>query len=239
MASLVRVELAYGYLLHRRPYRETSVLADIFTADHGRVGIVAKGARRARSPLRQSLQAFRPMLFSWQGRGELMNLTAAETRGHVIALDGPALASGFYANEVLLRLLPRNDPNETLFDAYERLLAMLRGGHPVEPVLREFEKELLNALGYGLELQRDTQDRPIDAQRRYLYVPETGPVALEESARATDTTVSGATLIGLANGDLGDSELIEAKRLMRHLLSQYLGDKPLMSRELFRRSRPK
>lgn len=234
MAVRIQVALERGYLLHRRAYRETSVLADVFTENHGRVGVIAKGARRPRSPMRLGLQAFRPLLFSWQGRGELMTLTASESVGSDPHLSGVKLASAFYANELLVRLIQRNDPNPMLFFAYEQLLVELRQDSTVEPPLRRFEKHLLDALGYGLELENDTQGRPISPRRRYLYVPETGPVALDADHEETQTTVSGATLAGLARDELCGAELDEAKRLMRHILAQYLGDKPLKSRELLR-----
>ena len=236
MTAHTRVELAYGFLLHRRLYRETSVLAEIFTLNHGRIGGVARGARRARSAFRQSLQAFRPLLFSWQGRNELMTLTAAEPAHPVKGLFGAHAISGFYANEILLRLLPRNDPHFSLFTAYETLLTALRSQCDMELSLRRFEKQLLDALGYGLVLTHDSQERPIVPESRYLYVIETGPVPLKEGDGTTDKTISGATLLGLSSGHLNGEALQEAKRLMRRVLTYYIGDKPLVSRELFHRT---
>ncbi|MEM7252422.1 MAG: DNA repair protein RecO [Pseudomonadota bacterium] len=229
-----RAELTRGYLLHRRAYRETSVIAELFTLDHGRMGTVAKGARRHRSPLRGALQAFQPRLFSWQGRGELATLTAAEASENFPPLEGDALASGFYANELLMRLLPRNDGNSALFHAYEALLDALRQTADVEPALRRFEKQLLDALGYGLELELDTRGRPVRGDQRYLYVAETGAVALGDGETG-ENAISGATLIALATDTLSPSAQPEAKRLMRQVLNHYLGDKPLVSRSLFRR----
>ena len=236
MAAHTHVELEYGFLLHRRPYRETSVLAEIFTLNHGRIGVVARGARRSRSAFRQSLQAFRPLLFSWQGRGELMTLTAAETAHPIMGLSGDYAISGFYANEILLRLLPRNDPHPSLFTTYETLLTALRNQWDMELSLRRFEKQLLDALGYGLVLNHDFEERPIVSEWRYLYAIETGPVVLKEGDRATDTTVTGATLLGLSSGHLKGEALQESKRLMRRVLAYYIGDKPLVSRELFHRT---
>ena len=140
-----------------------------------------------------------------------------------MGLSGDYAISGFYANEILLRLLPRNDPHPSLFTTYETLLTALRNQWDMELSLRRFEKQLLDALGYGLVLNHDFEERPIVSEWRYLYAIETGPVVLKEGDRATDTTVTGATLLGLSSGHLKGEALQESKRLMRRVLAYYIG----------------
>ena len=236
------MENAPGYVLHSRPWRETSLIVEGFAREHGRVGLVARGVRRARSRLRGALLPFHPLLLSWSGRGELPTLTGADTgSGPVRTLRGRALFSGFYLNELLLKLLPRNDPHPDLFDDYRRALAALgEEGRALDGVLRTFEKRLLDALGYGPTLDRAADTgAPVSPDRRYRYVPERGPV---EAACAEDgPVVSGRTLLALAGGRLGgggDLERAEARRLMRAVLAPHLGPRPLGSRALFRRSPP-
>lgn len=232
------MENAPGYVLHSRPWRETSLIVETFTGEHGRVGLVARGVRRARSRLRGLLLPFHPLLLSWSGRGELPTLTGAETGSPVRMLRGRALFSGFYLNELLLKLLPRNDAHPGLFDDYRRALAELGGHRAFDGVLRKFEKRLLDALGYGPTLDR-TADAgvPVSPNKRYRYVPERGPV--EAACAESGPVVSGRTLLALAGeridgGD--DRERAEARRLMRAILAPHLGPRPLGSRELFRRS---
>ena len=236
------MENAPGYVLHSRPWRETSLIVEAFAREHGRVGLVARGARRARSRLRGTLLPFHLLLLSWSGRGELPTLTGADTEGGPVrTLRGRALFSGFYLNELLLKLLPRNDPHPGLFDDYRRALAALgEEGRALDGVLRTFEKRLLDALGYGPTLDRAVDTgAPVSPDRRYRYVPERGPV---EAAGAEDgPVVSGRTLLALAGGRLGgggDLERAEARRLMRAVLAPHLGPRPLGSRALFRRSPP-
>ena len=234
------MENAPGYVLHSRPWRETSLIVEAFTREHGRVGLVARGVRRARSRLRGTLLPFHPLLLSWSGRGELPTLTGAETEGPLRMLRGRALFSGFYLNELLLKLLPRNDAHPGLFDDYRRALAQLVENRALDGVLRGFEKRLLDALGYGPTLDRASDTGvPVSPDKRYRYVPERGPV---EAVCAEDgPVVSGRTLLALAGGRLvgGDEhERAEARRLMRAILAPHLGPRPLGSRELFRRPPP-
>ncbi|NIR32358.1 MAG: DNA repair protein RecO [Gammaproteobacteria bacterium] len=230
-----RVELARAFVLHRRPYRESSVLVEAFSADHGRVGLVARGARRPSSRLRGVLQPFRPLLLSWSGRGELATLTAAECEGVVPMLAGGKLASGFYLNELLLRLLLRHDPHPELFETYRRVLPRLAVTDAHEPVLRVFEKRLLATIGYGLVLDHEADSgHAIDPAALYRYYSEQGPVA-QTGEDAPGVPVHGRTLIALDREELDDPEVLhEAKRLMRNVLTVYLGSKPLASRALFR-----
>jgi DNA repair protein RecO (recombination protein O) len=222
-------------VLHHRAYRDTSLLLELFTPEHGRVGAVARGVRKEKSRWAGLLQLFRPLLVSWSGRGELVTLTGVEEDGLAPPLAGSALPCGFYINELLLRLLQRNDPHTGLYAAYRATLRELAGGErsAVEAVLRLFEKRLLQELGYGLLLEHTADTgRPVQASERYSYEIERGPVAYNE--RATGVTVHGSTLLALAAGALREeTSLRESKKLMRAVLAHYLGDKPLRSRELF------
>ena len=238
-----RVENAPGYVLHSRPWRETSLIVEAFTREHGRVGLVARGVRRARSRFRGLLLPFRLLLLSWSGRGELPTLTGADTEGPVGVLRGRALFSGFYLNELMLKLLPRSDPHPELFDDYRGAVDALGGDGVLDGVLRTFEKRLLDALGYGPTLDRavDTGN-PVSPDKRYRYVPERGPVEGEGAGGGDGPVVSGRTLLALAGGRLGcggdDRERAEARHLMRAILAPHLGPRPLGSRQLFSRVPP-
>lgn len=231
----MKIDLQPGFILHTRPYRDTSALVEAYTAGHGRIGLVARGARSQKSRLRGLLQPFRRVLLSWSGRGDLYTLTGAEEVGPALRLTGEQLISGFYVNELMMRLSHRNDANAQLFACYGATLQSLAEAEDPRLVLRVFEKRLLDALGYGLQLQRDVDDTPIDPARSYGYAVEAGPVPLPTAA-SYQVEVSGATLLALADERL-DSESVqrESKTLMRAILGYYLGDKPVRSRELFGR----
>ncbi len=233
----MRVQNQPGFVLHARDYSETSLTLEVFSSRHGRLGLLAKGARRPSSRVRGMLKPFQPLLLSWSGRGELPILTAAEFDGETSLLGGSALYCGFYLNELLVRLLHRHDPHESLYDAYRHALTALANTGQAETALRLFEKRLLGEIGYGLVLNRDVDSNtPIEADVWYDYIPERGPVCLAhpERDRAQGVVVRGASLIALANDTLTDPDVLrETKRLMRAVLARYLGDKPLHSRRLF------
>lgn len=238
-----RVDNAQGYVLHSRPWRETSLIVEAFTREHGRVGLVARGVRRTRSRLRGLLLPFRPLLLSWSGRGELPTLTGADTENRAGVLRGRSLFSGFYLNELMLKLLPRNDAHPELFDDYRGAVDALCEDGSLDRVLRTFEKRLLDALGYGPTLDRTVDTgAPVSPGKRYRYVPERGPVEGEGRADGDGPLVSGRTLLALAGGHLGaesdDRERAEARRLMRAILAPYLGPGALGSRQLFSRVAP-
>jgi DNA repair protein RecO (recombination protein O) len=232
-AGATRVLLDSAYLLHRRNYRETSLLLELFTLQHGRIGLIAKGARRGRTGMAPMLQPFRPLLASWAGRGELATLTHAEAGGADIRLQHTVLFCGFYLNELLVRLLPVHDPHPELFEVYRTALAGLAAGTDLEATLRRFELALLESLGYGLQLTVDTQTgEAIQPDRLYLYRIDTGPVAADADNPAA---LHGATLLALREGRCDTPEIrTESKRLMRYVLAHYLEGRPLKSRELFR-----
>lgn len=239
----MRIHQQPAFILHHRDYSETSLLLEIFTARHGRIGLIAKGARRASSRVRGVLKPFQCLLLSWSGKGELAVLTGAEQDGPGTALEGPALYCGFYMNEVLLRLLHRHDPHDALFEAYQAALRRLHRDDSNEAVLRIFEKHLLRELGYGLVLDHDIADKtPIDARAMYDYILDRGPMRLAhpELNRPTEgVRVRGTSLVALAQETLSDpAALRDTKALMRAALARHLGDRPLHSRKLFRRVAP-
>ncbi|MGH8568033.1 MAG: DNA repair protein RecO [Gammaproteobacteria bacterium] len=231
----MRVELHPGFVIHRRPYRETSLVLEVFSSRQGRVGVVAKGAQRPRSPWRGALQPFQCLLIAWSGRGELGTLTHAEQAGFQQPLSGGRILSGFYVNELLTRLLTRGDPHPRLYEAYAEALTALAGPTADEPVLRIFEKRLLAEIGYGLVLDRDNDgEAAIEDGRDYYYQIDKGPWRVAPADVAT-LKIGGGALIALAREALtGREHLRETKALMRFVLSAYLGGRPLASRELFR-----
>ncbi|ABI56698.1 DNA repair protein RecO [Alkalilimnicola ehrlichii MLHE-1] len=226
-----RVLVQPAWVLHRRPWSESSLIVELFSRDFGRIGAVARGGRNSRR-WRGLLEPFSPVLASWQGRGELRSLVAAEPDGARPALAGAALASGFYLNELLLRLLRRDDPHPELHPLYGDTLNRL----PDEAALRGFECRLLEALGYGLLLLEDMGGEPVHGEAHYRYHLEHGPERLAAVPEAGEgLLVRGRTLLALAGREaLAGPSLPEARRLMRAALSLYLGDRPLQSRALYR-----
>jgi DNA repair protein RecO (recombination protein O) len=230
---VTRVTLEPSYVLHARPYQESSLLLEVYAREHGRLGLVARGARGARSRWKNLLQPFRPLLLSWSLRGELGTLTAAEQVAAPPALTGEALFCGLYANELLMRFLQRGDPHPGLFERYRTMLAALAAGQPTEPILRVFEYRLLNAAGFGLQLERDADSgEALSAEAWYRYLPDRGPVR-RDLAESTDELVSGAALLALESGEPAAAHLRELKALMRRLIRHHLGDRAIQSQQLF------
>ena len=231
MTSPGRQDAREAFVLHTYPYRETSLIVEAFTRTSGRVAMLARGARRPRSPMRGVLLSFQPLLLSWFGKGELRTMARAEWIGGQPLLQGEALLCGFYLNELLLRLLPREDPHEALFQQYREALRQLAAGADSGPVLRAFEKSLLKELGYAMILDRDGAGAEIDSSRTYRYDPEHGPV----EAAAGEPLVSGRTLLDMARDDYSDPVTQQqSKALMRALINHRLEHHPLRSRQVFR-----
>jgi len=222
-------------VLHAYPYRETSLLVDVFARLAGRVMLVARGARRPRAALRGVLLSFQPLQLSWYGKGEVRTLTRAEWMGGQPLLRGEALLCGFYLNELLLRLLLREDPHEVLFERYGEALRGLSSGAATGPILRAFEKALLKEIGYALVLERDSASgRDIDPSKSYTYDPERGPVEAAAAAPA-GLRLSGQALLDIAREDFSDAlTQQQAKLLMRSLIDHRLEHQPLRSRRIFR-----
>ena len=192
-----RVANEPAFLLHRRPYTESSVLIDLFSRHHGRMVLIAKGARKLKSRWRGSLLPFQSLIAAWSGRGEVKTVTGIEGVGPSCVLRGKALYCGYYMNELVLRLLHRFDPHEDVFDNYANALARLSTEEDQERVLRIFEKQLLRDLGYGMHLVRDAdRGNPIDPGERYRYRPDAGPLQYSETDHH-GVPVHGATLLAL------------------------------------------
>jgi len=233
--SKSRIDHQPAFLIHTYPWRETSLIVEAFSRDHGRVALVARGARRPASALRGVLLAFMPLELSWFGQGELRTLARAEWQGGQGLLAGQALMCGYYLNELLLRLTARDDPHPALFDLYRDTVGKLAARAPLEPLLRGFELGLLRELGYGvaLDVEADT-GVPLKPDAPYTYIIERGVVAAPP-AMNPQAQWPGQVLIDIAAGRFSDVRtLAAAKTLMRHLINHQLGGKPLESRRVWK-----
>jgi DNA repair protein RecO (recombination protein O) len=232
----VRHDAEPAFVLHNYPFRETSLVLEVFTRGLGRIALVARGARRPRSALRGVLLAFQPLLLSWAGKSELRTLHKAEWQGGLPQLRGSGLLCGFYVNELLLKLLPRDDPHEELYSSYELALRALAGGVDHSAVLRSFERRLLKELGYALLLHCEAEGgNAIEPERRYDYVLERGPVAAAGAAAENKLELAGRTLLDMERDDYSNPVTQqESKALMRMLINHYLGDQVLHTRQLLR-----
>jgi DNA repair protein RecO (recombination protein O) len=232
------VLLQPAYVLHHRPYRDTSRILELFTRDHGRVSVFARGARGGRktgAALASILQPFNRVLVSWSGRGEAGQLTAAEFDGAMSALPPDRLVSGFYLNELLLKLFARHDSHPEVFALYDATLSALKTDADGVRALRSFEKRLLDALGYGLALERDVEPgRPLDPAYAYRYRLDQGATRIEGVAEGAGI-FSGRTLLALAREDFTDPAVCaEARVLLRSALDRCLEGKELRTREVAR-----
>jgi DNA repair protein RecO (recombination protein O) len=202
MSQTTRVTLEPAWILHQYPYRDSSLLLEVFSRTHGRIGLVARGARAARSRLQGTLQILQPLALSWTLRGELGTLTGAETRSHGLHLQGRQVLCASYLNELLLRLVTRQDPHPEVFEAYETALATLAGNE--QQALRVFEKRLLQGLGYGLLLDREFgSGAPVQDDLLYEYQLERGPERCRQPA-VDGLCLRGASLLSLHRGELHD-----------------------------------
>ncbi|MDB5799819.1 MAG: repair protein RecO [Rhodocyclales bacterium] len=226
-----------GFVLHTYPWRETSLIVETFTRDHGRLPLMAKGARRPGSAVRGVLMAFQPLAVSWSGKSELKTLTGAYWQGGQALLGGIGLLCGYYLNELLLRLLPREDAHPILFDRYAQTIRALAEGRQTAPLLRSFELALLQELGYGLTLDVVAGSGEIVQEGgNYYFIVERG--VLEADGEMGDSATPGSALTGrallaMAHDDFSDADtLAQAKGLMRRLLQHYLGGQQLESRRI-------
>lgn len=227
-----------AFVLHSYPYRESSLLVEVFSRSHGRLIVVARGARRPRSVMRGSLLAFQPLLLAWSGRGEVRSLHSAEWQGGQPLLSGDALLCGFYLNELMIKLLPREDAHEQLYDNYQNALKRLAVEVQSAPVLRSFEKQMLKELGYALDLEREsTNGASVEADRLYTYEPDRGLLELNGHPRPGigGPIMPGDALLAISRDDYRESSVQQhSKALMRTLINHRLGRQSLNSRQIFR-----
>ncbi len=231
-ASAFRIYHQPGFVLHSRPYSERSLVMEVFTRDHGRVVMLAKGVRRPGSQLRSVLQTFQPLEVSWTGKSEMKTLTAAEWVGGMQPLENDALLYGFYLNELLMKLLAREDPHQGLYDAYVTALTRLSGMDAAQSALRTFELALLKETGVASDLSMDVQNQaPVQPDRMYVVDPESGPRPAGEMDEAPQ--VSGRTLLDMVQGDYTHAVTQQqSKLLMRYLLAHHLNGVPLQTRKI-------
>ncbi len=231
---MVRIESEPGFVLHSYPYRDTSLIVDVLTQRYGRVSLMARSARGYKSRFQGKLQLFSPLLLSYAGRSELKNLRAVEFAARPFDLQAKNLMCGFYLNELLIRLCAKDDPHPRLFDLYTDAMTRLQSNQNVESSLRVFEKKLLAELGYALPLHMEAATQQvIQPQFSYHYFPQRGFIEAQLNA-SSGSIFKGESLLALAAENLQtDLHRTEAKRLMRQVLAQHLGGKPLKSRELF------
>jgi DNA repair protein RecO (recombination protein O) len=234
----MRIQDQAAYILHHRAYRDTSQILDLFTCDHGRVTVVSKGSRSAKSKSRAVLQPFVPLLVSWVGKGEMPTLTSSEVINHApLKLSGDALPSAFYINELLMKLLHRHDVHEDVFYLYKETLEGLQNLKTLERALRVFEKNLLQLIGFEMNLSSDAETgNSIQPDQTYRYYIEHGPVlALDHEHDTRSLLIKGSSLISFDEESLDSAEVLkDIKSIMRYVLAYYMEGKPIKSRELFR-----
>ena len=227
------VDFSPAFILHQRVFRESSFLLDIFSRDHGRISLVAKGVRKQKRSQAGLLQIYQPLLLSWQGKRDLQTLTAVEPNGPAYLLRAESALCGLYINELMMKLLPLGESESNLYIDYQKALFGLQEALQNEITLRLFEKQLLSHLGYGLVLDQDVETgEPIDDGKDYYYVADEGLYCWQTGQQRN--RISGRSLQHLVTEqDFDEKSLNEIKQLMRMVIHFYLGDKPLQSRELF------
>ncbi len=231
-ASGFRIYHQPGFVLHRHPYSESSLIIEVFTRDYGKVALLAKGVRRPGSQLRSVLQTFQPLEVSWTGRSERKTMTAAEWVGGMRPLENDALLYGFYLNELLMKLLAREDPHQGLYEAYVTALSRLSGMDATQSALRIFELALLKETGVAADLSIDVQSKMlVRPDRMYVVEPENGPRPANEQDDMPK--ISGKTLLDMVRGDYTDViTQQQSKQLMRYLLAHHLNGVPLQTRKI-------
>ena len=223
------------YVLHTHPFKETSLVVELFSQQFGRIAAVAKGARRPHSAMRGMLQSFQILDGAWSGKNELRTLHSLDWSAGLLLLQGEAMMCGFYLNELLLRLLPREDAHEDLFDYYTQTLQTLMTAKELANTLRKFELTMLQEMGYAVPLTHDENDLEIDPELTYCYEADYGAKLSGTSLGTHQNGVQllGKTMVDMAQGDYRSARTqSQSKQLMRYLLAHYLGDKPLHTRQL-------
>ncbi|SOE68460.1 DNA replication and repair protein RecO [Burkholderia sp. D7] len=222
-----------SFVLHSYPYRETSLVLDVFSRDHGRVALVAKGAKRPHSALRGVLQTFQPLGLSWTGKGEVRTLTQAEWVGGMLPLAGDALLCGFYVNELLVKFCAREDAHPALFNHYVLTLSRLAHGEPALHALRSFERVLLRETGYAMALHKTITRQPVLADQKYVFDPERGVRDASDDVPSQWPVIAGQTLLDMEKDEYSRPQTAaQSKTLMRFLLNVYLGGTPLATRQI-------
>lgn len=220
-----QIDAQAAYVLHSRPYRDTSALVDFFTLEQGKVSAVVKGARNAKSKFRAVLQPFTPLQISWRGRQDLKTLVSAEAVAAPIFLTGSSLLCGLYVNELLERLLQNINPHPKLYVYYQYVLNELLSGEDIEVALRVFERQLLQQLGYDFDFSRCLPER------HYCFHPEQGFYQTSPMNRAAFPS---ELLHAMSGEEYSQADVRRtAKRLMRQVFDHLLGHQRLRSRELF------
>uniref|UniRef100_E1T560 DNA repair protein RecO n=1 Tax=Burkholderia sp. (strain CCGE1003) TaxID=640512 RepID=E1T560_BURSG len=231
--SEYRIAEQPAFVLHSYPYRETSLIIDVLSRDHGRLALVAKGAKRPHSALRGVLQTFQPLALSWSGKSEVRTLTGAEWVGGMLPLTGDALLCGFYVNELLVKFCAREDPHPQLFHHYVVTMTRLAHDEPPVQVLRSFERVLLRETGYAMSLDRTVTRKAVEAGSRYVFDPERGVREASDDLPAQWPVVAGQTLLDMEKDDYHRAQTVaQSKTLMRFLLNTYLGGTPLATRQI-------
>ena len=227
--TVTRVQLEPAFVLHQRPFRNTSQIVSCVTPNHGVVDLVARGSRRPTSQRRALLQPFVPLRVSWQTRGELGTLTAVEGSSHLTDLPANGVLAGFYANELVMCLVPRQQANEEVFSCYSQVIVDLAAVDAVGRSLRLFEYRLLAALGYAPNLEYEVESgRPVDPEARYRFEVERGPSRVGEAN--APGSVYGRELLSLQRCELNDqASIAAAKRILSGALRSQLGDRQLKS----------
>lgn len=234
MSERRRVQLQEAWLLHQRPFRDSSQILDVLSRDHGRLALVARGSRAGKSRLRGVLRPFLPLTVSWFSRGDLGTLTGAELGGRPLALSGQGLLAAYYVNELILNLVHRHDPQPEVFTLYGDTLRELAAAETVAPALRCFELDMLSLLGYSVVLEQDhVNDSQVDEDAYYEYQPAVGPVAVKR--REGPMVFSGRELAAVRRREFRDEDTLRcATRLLRRVIAYHLDGKPLKSRKVLR-----
>ena len=233
----MRVESEPGFILHTIPYRETSLLVDIFTLNHGRLRCVAKGFRKPnKKGIAKTLFPYTEHHFQWQGRGELKTLTQADPIQAPVFLKQESLFVGLYINELLYKLLHQNDPHQSLYEFYRQLMTQQSTSEIQQPGLRRFEMLLLEELGYGLVLDAEAETgQAVSSEHLYYYIPDQGLKLIQDQTADNLHAFSGADIMALCQGQLEQQSVLRAaKKLTRQVIDFYLDGKELNSRELYR-----
>ena len=230
--------LSPAYILHRKPYSDSSLIVDFFTLQDGRVTCIAKGVKTAKSRKAAIMQPFIPLMMNYSGRGEVKTLRECEAVSNAFKLEGTTLYSAYYVNELLLKILQKHECHADVFASYAHLLQQLeQASDSPEALLRNFEIQLLSDIGYGLQLTHEAlSSLPVDPEKKYIYELEQGPTETTNHASQVSgkPVISGNTLLALNEASINDpQQLQESKNLMRYVIRHLLGGYNFRSREFF------